>query len=890
MVIYDIAENLIRASERFKDKVAVRAKTASGWSSFTYGELGQKVKAMAFYLSGLGISKGDRVAIILENRQEWPVVFFALSHIGAVAVPLDPHFNQKDIDNILSDSGARSVFVSKKDDRSIGILKDILPLIYIEEIETLPLQPRDFKKTPVAPDDIMVLLYTSGTTDLPKGVMLTHKNLCSNFISLSKTKIFSPRDVILSVLPLYHSYALMTTFITPIFSGSMIVFVPPDWPERLVDYIRETKTTIFLGVPQIYHMMHSRMMKKLNEVQGLAGLYVRLAINLGLARILLPKIRNAFGPGLRFFISGGAKLDTGVARDFSRLGFRILEGYGLTETSPVASMNPMKRPKIGSIGRPVPDVSLKIVNKDLNGIGEIAIQGPNVMKGYYRNEDKTKEVIRDNWFLSGDLGYEDKDGYFYITGRSKEVIVLSSGKNIYPEEIEKHYSAIPYIKEMCVLGVVKERGGGRLEYLHAVVVPDLDFFKARGEMNIKKVIGNNFENLSKGIAPYKHIMGFTVTSEPLPRTVLGKIKRYEVQKKFLPLILEEGAKKEITADERELTESGTAQRLISCIKDALDIDGPVSLGDSIELDLGVDSLSRVELVLAVEKCFDVEFPEEMVAGEIFTVKDILLRVEQLLEDGKQAGVSSSAAAPGTGMRQEKERPLLWHDIVRQELAGEFKKKILLRPGWTGYLLTFTVKGAINIFFRVFYGLRVEGARHIPKKGPYVLCVNHTSFLDGFIVAAAVPFNTKLDLFFIAFRRYFTAPVIRNLVRRARIIPIDATQIIEAMQGSAFILKHNKALCIFPEGERSIDGQVKEFKKGIGIISKELDVPLVPVFIKGAFEAWPRTERFPRLHRLKVKFGKPVPAGELINNGMRLGARDEYDAICLGIRDEVLKLV
>ncbi len=205
------------------------------------------------------------------------------------------------------------------------------------------------------------------------------------------------------------------------------------------------------------------------------------------------------------------------------------------------------------------------------------------------------------------------------------------------------------------------------------------------------------------------------------------------------------------------------------------------------------------------------------------------------------------------------------------------------------MFAFFVKGFISLFFRFFYLLRVQGAYKIPKKGPYVLCVNHTSFLDGLIVAAGVPFRIELDLFFIAFRRYFIVPVIRNLVRRARIIPIDASQIIEAMQGSVFILKHNKALCIFPEGERSIDGKVKEFKKGIGIIAKEFDIPLVPVYIKGAFEAWPRTQRFPKLHPIKIRFGDPVSKKDLIERGMKLGAEDEYDAICIGIRDEMIKL-
>lgn len=880
MVKYSLTENFIDSVQKFCGKIAIENKISGSSETLTYADMGKRVKAAAYSISSLGIKKSDRVSIILENGPEWAVIFFALSYVGAVAVPLDPQMTVKGMKDILSDSGAGFAFISKKNADLAESLKDQVNVVILEEMKQ-SLSPDEFRGTKVDPEDLMVLLYTSGTTDLPKGVMLTHKNLCANFNSLKKMKIFSDRDTILSILPLYHSYSLMTTLIAPLFSGSKITYVASDWPEKLADYIKEVKSTIFLGVPQIYHMMHVRIMKKLNSMQGPEGLYIKFAMKLGLAGMLVPSLRNVFGGDLRFFISGGAKLDANVARDFFKLGFKILEGYGLTETSPVASLNPVKKPKFGSIGRPIPDVELKVVNKDTSGVGEIAIKGPNVMKGYYRNEARTKEVLKDDWFFSGDLGYMDKDGYFYITGRSKEMIVLSSGKNIYPEEIEKYYSATPYIREMCVLGVLKKKSGVMLEYLHAVVVPDLEFFKERGEMNVRKVIRNVFDNLSKDLPGYKHIMGFSVTQEDLPRTVLGKLKRYEIEKKIMPVILEgeRQEEKEPLPEDKKLAESDTAKKLIECIKDTLDIASPVHLSDSIELDLGVDSLGRVELVLAVEKCFDVEFPQEMIAGEIFSVKDVLLKVQGLF-DKKIQGVK--------GERQE-EKAVYWSEILKQPLPEEFQKKILLSTGVTDHVLAFLVKGFIGLFFRIFYRLKVEGAHNIPRKGPYVLCVNHTSFLDGFIVAAGVPFRTELNLFFIAFRRYFTAPIIRNLVRRARIIPIDAGQIVEAMQGSSFVLRNNKALCIFPEGERSIDGNLKELKKGIGIISKELNADLIPVFIKGAFEAWPRTERFPRLYPLEIKFGSPLRPEALINKGMKLGAADEYEAISLAIRDGIVNL-
>ena len=879
MVAYSINENFIRSVEQFQNRVAIENRAGGRFKALTYAELDKEVKPAAFFISSLGIRKSDRVIIILENSPEWVIIFFALAYIGAVVVPLDPRMSEKAIKNIISNSGATLAFITKEDQKLAESLKEEIHTLIFEDIKGSPLQGK-IESARVEPDETMVLLYTSGTTDLPKGVMLTHKNLCANFYSLKQMKIFTTKDVILSVLPLYHSYSLMTTFIAPFFSGSRIIYVPADWPEKLSDYMKEVGATMFIGVPQIYHMMHARMMKKLDRVGALAGLYMKLAMSLGLAKPLIPGLKGAFGKKLRFFISGGAKLDATVAQDFFKLGFKILEGYGLTETSPVASLNPVRRPKIGSIGQAIPDVELKLVNKDVSGIGEIAIKGPNVMKGYYNNETKTREVIKERWFFSGDLGYADKDGYFYITGRSKEMIVLSSGKNIFPEEIEKHYSGTPYIKEMCVLGVLKDKGGSKLEYLHAVVVPDLEFFKERGEMNVQKVIKATFDNLSRDLPSYKHIMGLSVTQEALPRTVLGKMKRYEIEKKIMPVILDEKkTEKKLTSQEEEMSESPNAKRLIKCIQDALDVKGQIHLNDSIELDLGVDSLGRVELVLAIERCFNITFPEEMVAGEIFTIKDILLKVEELL-----------VSAQGSRLKVERgKKAISWSDILRQPLPEEFQKKILLRTSWVDYVITFLITGVFKIFFKIFYNLKAEGVNKIPKKGPYVLCVNHTSFLDGFIVAAGVPVRTELDLFFIGFRRYFIFPIVRNMVRRSRIIPIDATEIIEAMQGSSFILKHNKSLCIFPEGERSIDGKLNEFKKGIGIISRELGVPLVPVLIKGAFQAWPRTKRFPRLAPIKIKFGDPVSSAALIKKGKALGGRDDEEAISLAIRQELLDI-
>ncbi|MDP2921701.1 MAG: AMP-binding protein [Candidatus Omnitrophota bacterium] len=611
---YSLNENFVNSVKRFRKKVIIQPNPLDPRGSITYEELNKSVRALAYYLLGLGIKKGDRVSIVLENRPEWAVIFFAIAYSGAIVVPIAPGTPHKDISLILADSGSRFIFIQEENIELRAFLKT---LGNIEKIITAPFEnfqdaPESFKPVTVEPDDLAALLYTSGTTQESKGVMLTHKNLCANFSSIDKTGLFTARDSILAILPLFHSYALMTTLITPVFSGIRIVYAPSDWPEKLTQYMKEAGISILIGVPQIFSMMHSRIMKKINEMSRFYKPFVKLLA------------KRAFGRRFRFFVSGGAKLDKNITEDFLKFGLKILEGYGLTETSPVVSINPLKSLRPGSCGKPVQDVFVEVINKNKEGVGEITVKGPNVMKGYYKDEAKTRSSFKDGWLLTGDLGYIDSDGYIYITGRSKEVIVLSSGKNIYPDEIEKHYFVEAFVKEMCVLGISRQKGAGKIEYLHAVIVSD----KTREEIKEK------FEEIGKGLPGYKHIMGFTIIKESLPRTVLGKLKRYEIEKKFLPVILEEGKRKEIllSGEEKVLLESNIGKKVVACIREALDIKTLISLNDSIELDLGADSLGIIELVTAIEKCFNVEMDEEMVKSGISTVKDLILKVKEKIHE------------------------------------------------------------------------------------------------------------------------------------------------------------------------------------------------------------------------------------------------------------------
>jgi long-chain acyl-CoA synthetase len=654
--------------------------------------------------------------------------------------------------------------------------------------------------------------------------------------------------------------------------------------------MREAGVTVLAGVPQLFYMFYTQISSKMKKVPfffriPLLGLIwilwqIKRLTRVNLNKRVLSKIHRQFGKTLRFFISGGAKLNEEAERFLMKIGFTILEGYGLTETSPGVAFNPLKRQKIGSVGRVIPDVEVKIDSPDAKGMGEVLIKGPNVMKGYYNRPDETSSVLKDGWFYSGDLGHVDKDGYLYITGRKKEMIVLSSGKKIFPEEMETHYAKNPYIKEICVLGVGEEEGGS----LAAVVVPDADYCRKIGEVNLHSKLKWELENMSNGLADYQRIKGFTIVKEDIPRTRLGKIKRFEVRNKYLDEL--KGIKSKVVPEESPATDedlkllsSDVGRKIIDVLTKHVKLERQIGLTDHIELDLGIDSLGRVELTVALEQALNNRIPDDLLA-KASTVKELILEIEKL--------------APGEAVQggaiPEVKRQASWKEILNEKPAEDIIKKLHLSPNWAEILGMLLFAGTLRLVFRIVWRLKVFGTENIPKAGGCLLCVNHGSYLDGFFIEASVPASVEKNLFLIGFGAFFDHPFIRNITKHMRVIAIDpGIHLVKSMQASSYALKNGKIVCIFPEGERTIDGEVKEFKKGVGILAKELNIPLVPVHITGSYESWPRTKRFPRPHPIKVTFGRPFDFEELKKEGLKLGAKDDYEAVTLSIREEVIKL-
>lgn len=811
-----------------------------------------------------GLNKGDRVAIVSENRPEWCAAYMAILMGGGVAVPIDMQLGSDEIKNLLIDSETKTVFYSSKTEISVskaiegsdikGINFDNTHFVSTNNLQTLAFD--------LQTDDIASIIYTSGTTGKPKGVMLTHKNFCSDADAVIQAKVVTHDDNVLSILPLHHTYPFMCTFLVPIFVGATITFAPGLKAVDIVSTIKDKNVTIVVAVPRLLEMIRNSIVLRIKEkrlfsaiilwLMNICGkMRMRLGVNIGKA--IFKSIHKNFGR-LKFFASGGARLEPSVMKDLEAIGFTVLEGYGLTETSPVITFNPPEKRKPGSAGRPLFNVDIKISDD-----GEIIVKGPMVMKGYYKNQSATDNTLRDGWLLTGDTGYIDQDGYLFITGRKKEMIVLSSGKNIYPEELERFYTSIPLIKEICITELEGQ--------LHALVVPDFEYAKRHLIGNISEALKWEISAVSMKLPEYMRLKGYTVYSGQLPRTPLGKIRRFMIKD-----ILKSEMKEKKRDEDRTFFKDEVSKKVADCIMALMPKSVVIHPSDNLELDLGFDSLKRIELVSSIESAFSISLPETFIA-EVQTVGDIITRLkEQVSGEGIKEGSF-----------------VLWRDILEKEPLEEDKEKISFHYTTGELLIAYCARLMQIILFKLFFNLKVYGKEHIPDKCPFIIAPNHVSFLDGFVIASSVPYMTFKELYFLGFQKYFTGRFRSWFAKISHVIPIDPeTYLSKALQMSAYVLKNKKALCIFPEGGRSFDGNLMEFKKGIGVFAVEMGIPVVPTFIKGTFEALPRGAKFIRLSKIKVVFGHPLTVSD-IDMQMKPEDIDEYQYFAQELRKKVMSL-
>lgn len=524
-----------------------------GRVTLTYAEALEKIERTAAFLAGVGLRKGDKAAVTGKNSPEWAVAYLGILFAGATAVPIDYQLRNEEIENILRASDAKHLFVDEEkydslDPQRLGLegrysLSPIKPG-YVYDLEPAPgAVPGEAAKE----GDLAAILFTSGTTGVPKGVMLTHANFVADcYLAQANLHIF-PTDVFYALLPIHHSYTMLAVFIEALSVGAEIVFGQRMVTSQILKDLKEAKVTMFLGVPLLFNKVLAGIMK---------GIRAKGPIVFGLIRFLMAlsgMIKKVFkvNPGKKLFgsvldkaslrtvricISGGGPLAPSVFRQYNQLGIDFVQGYGLTETSPILTLNPTDAYVETSVGRVIPRAQLRILDPDPEGRGEIVVKGPMVMQGYYKNPEATAEVFTpDGWFKTGDVGYLDSDNYLYLTGRAKNLIVTEGGKNVYPEEIENRFQLYSEVEQVLIRGYVQDRKA-KIEGIEALIYPSKEYFEGLGardgagidsgdvEARIRRVV----DEVNSKMLPYQRISKVTILEEPLEMTTTKKVKRYSV--------------------------------------------------------------------------------------------------------------------------------------------------------------------------------------------------------------------------------------------------------------------------------------------------------------------------------------------------------------------------
>jgi len=887
-------QRFLESARKFPNNIALEIQRAETVERVTFAELTHMAESVGKWVSGR-VAAHARVAILAANHPRWVAAYLGIIASGRTAVPLDTAFHADQVKKLLLDSGASLLFCDAKhfavsaeavEGTKIGLVMTSAPSEW-----TMPPAKEEGERTeaqfwgelesifqagsdgfqPVVPreDDLAALLYTSGTTADPKGVMLTHANLIGEANSVFGVVTIGPEDALLGILPMFHVLAQMANLFLPLFNGSRVVYLETLNTTELLRALQEREITAFAVVPQFFYLIHEKIFKEIKKKGKFAERLVRtlMAVNRALrniginaGRVLFGKIHATFGTRMRYLVTGGSRFDPAIQRDFYSFGIDVLNAYGLTETSGGAFLNRPGKIVFGSVGPPFPGVEARIVNEEfveegMPRVGEVAMRGALVMKGYWNRPDATTEVLRDGWLYTGDLGYFDSGGNLFITGRRKEVIVLANGKNIYPEEIETHYLQSPLIKEICVMSQEERPGDPTSEKLYGVIVPNFESLREKKIVNTREAIRFDVEALSHRIASTKRLGRYDVWQEDLPRTTTRKLKRFQIAKRVAELRrrageqAEIGVEKPLTDEERAWLMREDVTRALAVVKEAsrnsLESIRP---GYNLELDLGLDSMQRVELLTALEQQLGGAVPEARLA-EIYTVRDLVHAVLESAGRG-EGGTRASAAA--------------WATIFDEPMTDPSVLP-LAKPDLPAEIFFFVLSRLIAMLAQDRFEFKVNGIENLPENGPYLLCSNHQSYIDPLLLASTLPWKIFREAFAVGTSDIFGAGFMRWLARQLRVVVLDPdANLVPAMRAGEFGLKHGRVLILYPEGERTNDGNLRIFRRGAAILSIHTRAPVVPIAIEGFYDVWPRHKKLPKFGPLEMTIGKPMippPASE-----------------------------
>ncbi len=858
----DLLDLVDEVGERHEHSLALSEAHPDGLTRFTYKYLRGASFAVAERLRELGVRPGDRVVLTGRNRPAWPIAYFGILRAGGVVVPIDPALEGPQMLNVVRSSAAQVAIwdeaVAKKGGevvlRALPNLT-VIDLPSLEEItggEAEAAAKRNAGHKP-HPEDVASLIYTSGTTGEPKGVMLSHKNFASLLAALAPIFPLTTRDRVLSVLPLHHTFEFTCGMLLPLMLGARIVYVRELTSDGLTEGFSKGRITAMAGVPALWQMLERRILSQVAEKGPLAVRAFDMALELNrmlgkttgmnAGRLFFGQIHDRFGGNVRHFISGGAALPRDTAKLFAGLGMPLSEGYGMTEASPVITVSKgSMRSALGQVGKPVPGVEVRIAAADERGVGEILARGPSVMKGYVDDPRATSMALDDEgWLHTGDLGKLDTKGRLVIVGRNKDVIVGPSGENVYPDDVENLLAGVEGVQELCIVGLPDGSGGERVACL---AVPSggggEDAPRTRGERHARAT-----ENLRAAFEKLPRVAKPTVVQLwdlELPRTATRKVRRPEVR-----AILEKLASAAELPPDSTIGSVTAVRHAVATItsKDAKTLVASTTLRG----DLAIDSLLGLELAAALEA--QVGRP---IDGEALARCETVGDLEALVADRRRDLATRSDA---TAIEAPAPDPVRFPEPV-QDAA----KRILT----TGQM--------------AFYGKvmkpRVTGRAFVPHNRNTIVVANHSSHLDMGLVKYALG-SYGDGLVSLAAQDYFFRG---NSLRRTYIenftnlAPFDRKGgLRQGLRIAGEHLERGRTVLMFPEGTRSTDGSIQEFKPAAFHLALVHEVDILPVWIGGTYEAMKKGTRLPTRRDLVARIGLPLAIAELrrLTAGMKQAA-------------------
>ena len=797
-----IIEFLAESAERFGERPAVLFKPGIRYQQWSYDELWQDSGRVASLLRERGLKKGDRALLWGPNCPQWVISFFGCIRAGVIAVPLDVRSPDDFVDRVVAKSNPSLAFISRLTPGGGEVLD--MPLVRFEDLARLTNGLPEPPDPEVSGSDVAEIMFTSGTTGDPKGVMLTHGNIISELEAVQQYIPGKPSYRLLSLLPLSHMFEQMGGLFVALGCGASVTYPTSRQPTALFRTMRETKVTTMLLVPQALELFMTSIEAEVRR-QGKERIW---SILMGIARrtpfrmrrYLFPAVHRRFGGHLDLIVSGGAALSRELGEKWSLLGVTLLQGYGTTETSPVVSIHPIYKPRFDSAGLPLPGVDVRIADD-----GEVLVRGPIVMPGYWEAPEQTAAVLVDGWYKTGDLGEIDAEGYLHLKGRKKDMIVLSSGQNVYPEDVENVLKQAPGVTDAVVVGLPK---GSGMEVHAALILAD----PAGGAEAVSWANGQ--------LAEHQRVQGFTVwPEEDFPRTHTLKVKK-NVVIDVLSGSAAEAAPSASAAPRPPASGRGLEALIAEVGGVAVDQVTPdKTLGD----DLSLDSLGRVELFSAIEAELGVYIDENLVGPE--------MTVGQLQELIAAGTASAKPTFASWGMRW----PVPW-------IRGALQHAIvfpLLKP---------------------LYRLRVTGRERLDGLvGPALFASNHQLFLDNVLNIKAFPSGVRRRLAIAAASEAWEQrkwAIINPLLGNG--FPFHREGAVRAsLENVGKILDDGWSVLIYPEGELTIGGPMKPFLSGVGLLAMEARAPVVPMHLHIHRMGSPRLIPVRRRGSVEIRFGEPI---------------------------------